>query len=158
MPDTDEDNGSDSPVYDVFRYGEHSDAVLKMTNFSVQELDAIWTTFSPYVLNVYNVGRGRKCRFSAKDVFFMILVVLKHAGKWDFLAKMFGVKGPTFERMITSFIHLIQEQFYEIFVGYQETRYPMKRLIKDKAIFSNFLLLVCRRCNISASKPSVWKS
>ena len=30
----------------------------------------------------------------------MISCALKHGGHWDFMARAFGMKGPTFERLI----------------------------------------------------------
>lgn len=54
-----------------------------------------------FIVTHWNVGRGRKSTFKAKDVLFMALAVMKHGGHWEFLGRMFKIKGQTFEKMIT---------------------------------------------------------
>lgn len=67
-----------------------------MTNVSQMEFDAIWNALSQFITTNYNVGRGRKSPRKANDVLLMTFVVLKHGGQWDFLGRMFNIKGPTF--------------------------------------------------------------
>ena len=69
---------------------------------------------------------------------FMLLSTLKHAGHWDFNGKMFGVKGPTFERMIIGFADKVVDILYETVVLRWEERYTIKRLIKDNSTFRHY--------------------
>jgi len=100
--DSDTDNDSSSPVMDTFLESGGSKAVCDMTNFTLSEFSYLWAKIQNHVLSTWNVGRGRKSAQKPKDVLFMLLTVLKHAGKWDFLAKMFNMKAPTFEKLISS--------------------------------------------------------
>ena len=49
-------------------------------------------------------------------MFFMTLMVLKHASQWDHAARMFNIKGPTFERLIMEFILMLSEFVYQAFL------------------------------------------
>lgn len=84
-----------------------------MTNFSPHELNQLWDRLSAHVQTRWNVGRGKKCRFSGKDVFFMLLVVLKNWGTWDLNAYIFRLKAPSFENMIVGFLRVVGPKFYE---------------------------------------------
>ncbi|RHZ21670.1 hypothetical protein DYB31_015192, partial [Aphanomyces astaci] len=42
------------------------------------------------------VGSGRKCEVSARDMLFMILTSMKHCGSWDMVSVVFKEKSPTF--------------------------------------------------------------
>jgi len=50
---------------------------------------------------------------------------VKNAGKWDFLAKMFNTKEPTFEKLIKGFMDVVVEDIYEMYVTKLEARYTM---------------------------------
>lgn len=50
--------------------------------------------FEQFISTNYKVGRGRRKKFSGKDVLFMSLATMKHGGNWDWIGKMFGAKGP----------------------------------------------------------------
>ena len=47
---------------------------------------------------------------------FMLMIVLKHTGQWGLLGRVFKIKGPTFERMITRFTTLVSSELYKVFV------------------------------------------
>jgi len=68
----------------------------------------------------------------------MLLCTLKRAGNWDFNGKMFGIKGPTFERMTLGFVDKIVQRLYQVSVLKWERRYTMERLISDKSTFKTY--------------------
>ena len=65
----------------------------------------------------------------------MTLAVLKHGGQWDFLAKMFSLKGPTFERMIMKFIDIISYPVFEQYVDFQGKKWKMELMSRKNIIF-----------------------
>lgn len=126
--DSDEENGSDSPYLDAFIERGGSAAVMEMTNQSANEFQTLWSSISGTVLSNYNVGRGRKSSITGKDSLFMTLTVLKAGGQWDVLAKLFGMKGPTFERHILNFIAIIHRELYSKYVEKLEQDWTMQKL------------------------------
>ena len=64
--------------------------LVTVTNFTGLELNEFWSKISDLVLRKWNVGRGRKVSYKAKDVLMMILSVLKRGEPWDVLALSFG--------------------------------------------------------------------
>ncbi|KAH9139435.1 hypothetical protein AeRB84_016293 [Aphanomyces euteiches] len=50
---------------------------------------------------------GKKTQVSGKDAFFMLLVVLKYIS-WDKHASDFKFKTPTFERLITRMMDIVE--------------------------------------------------
>lgn len=60
-------------------------------------------------------GRPRKeekCK--PKDILVMTLTTLKDGRSWDWLRRMFNMKGITFERLLTQFMDKIADQVYKI--------------------------------------------
>ena len=47
----------------------------------------------------------------------MLFIVLKHVGQWDFLAMMFKIEAPMFERMITTILEIVSDFAYTRFVA-----------------------------------------
>lgn len=43
----------------------------------------------------------------------MLSVIIKHGGVWHFLARIFGMKGNTFEAQMNRFVTLIHNLIYE---------------------------------------------
>ena len=70
--------------------------------------------------------------------FLMTFAVLKHGGQWDFLAKMFTLKGPTFERMIMKFTDIISYPVYEHYVEYQSKKWKMAFMAGKNVGFRNY--------------------
>ena len=131
--DTDDERDSDTPVLDNFSQSDEVGAVVEMTNFTLNDFNSLWNVVEEKVESEWNTGRRRKSQHYPKDVLFMLLSTLKHAGHWDFNSKMFGVKGPTFERMIIGFAERVVDILYEIVVLRWEERYTMERLSKITA-------------------------
>lgn len=50
---------------------------------------------------------GKELHLTGNDDLFMKFTVTKHGRKWDVMLERFQMKGPTLERLITSFITLI---------------------------------------------------
>ena len=120
--DGDEINDSESPILDSFVALDGEQAMTKMTNFSRQIFDRIYTKISTCVTNSWNTGRGRKTSYRAKDVFFMTLSTLKTGGHWEYMASMFRIKGSVFQRLIKTFLFLITEELYEVMVVGQRSK------------------------------------
>ena len=67
----------------------------------------------------------------------MLLVTLKHAGKWDLLAYIFESKAPTFERMMISLLLIISDHAYNRYVNGMLEKYSTKELNKADRGFSH---------------------
>ncbi len=62
----------------------------------------------------YNSDRGKKCHVFDKDMLFILLMIMKHGGRWDNLGRVFKIKGCTFEGMITKSIGMISNHLYKL--------------------------------------------
>lgn len=136
--DSDEECDSRSPITDLFYEKGGNQAIVQMSNFNRQELDGIYDIISDHVSTHYNVGRGRKSPFTAKDMLFMVLTVLKCGGQWDFMARVFQQKAPSFERQVGKFIDVMCGYLYEELVEGAAKRYSMKKLEAMNTTFGNF--------------------
>ena len=83
-----------------------ADAVLTMTNFSPREFNTIWSSMFDHMTRSWNVGRGKRSQFAAKDVFSMMLLVFKNGGMWNLAARVFNVATPTFIQKISKFLRV----------------------------------------------------
>ncbi|ETI39709.1 hypothetical protein F441_14581 [Phytophthora nicotianae CJ01A1] len=106
----------------IYRDGG-TEAVL--TNFSPSEINTLWFSVRGHVHRYWNVGRGRRSTFAAKDVFFMLLVVFK-------------VKTPTFIKAITGFIEVVTPKLYEEWVTSQLDVTTKRALVTSGHTFNNF--------------------
>lgn len=104
---SDDEQDSDAPIFESFYSTGGSASIAEMINFSPKEFQTVWNVVCDIVMTCWNVGRGRKSTMKGKDMLFMMLTVMKHGGKWDFLGQMFKIKGPTFEKMIVNFMHVV---------------------------------------------------
>ena len=109
-----------------------------MTNFEPAEFEEIWLLVEEFISQNYNVGRGKKSEVTGKDALFMLMTVLKYGGQWDMLARIFLMKGPTFERLITRFARLVSEQLYKIFVVDLTGPISMRTLRETNSTFREF--------------------
>ena len=71
--DIDNDDGTDSdcPILDSFVADGGEIAVLQITNFTLAEHRGLYDHLSPFLVQNYNVGRGKRSKYNAKDVLFM---------------------------------------------------------------------------------------
>uniref|UniRef100_M4B165 Uncharacterized protein n=2 Tax=Hyaloperonospora arabidopsidis (strain Emoy2) TaxID=559515 RepID=M4B165_HYAAE len=102
-----------SPVYDRFFNHGGTDAVRTMTNFSLRMFNNLWSTVVDHMTRHWNAGRGKRSQFAAKDVLFMMLLVLKNGGMWDFAAHVFNVATPTFIPTILKFLRVAAIQILD---------------------------------------------
>ena len=58
----------------------------------------------------------------------MLLTVMKHEGKWDFLAMMFKTKILTFERMVVAMLEIVSDFAYVRYAAQILERYTMQLL------------------------------
>lgn len=80
---------------------------MSRTNLNAAQFQKCWDHTEELVRGDWNLGRGLRCSFTAKNVLFMLPTVVKHGGNWDILALMFKAKKQTFERKIMGFINLL---------------------------------------------------
>ena len=92
--ETDEEVDSEPPKFNRFDGHDGSAAIIEMTNFDPTQFLGIRCGFEEIIMTRYNTGRGRESVHTGKDVLFMTLCVMKHGGQWDFLTKLFCLKGP----------------------------------------------------------------
>lgn len=136
--ESDDEAESMSPIFDAFVESGGSEAILSTTNFSIRGFHAIWDHISDFVSNNWCVGRGRRSKFKSMDVLFMTLATMKHGGTWDWLGKMFNIKGPTFERLITKFIEQVSDHLYDLFVEKWGQDLTMTKMIRRDQTFRHF--------------------
>lgn len=66
---------------DQFVQSSGSDGILKMSNFTPNELKYVFRRIEEVVRREKNTGRGRRTPYNWKDVFFIMLLTLKHGGR-----------------------------------------------------------------------------
>lgn len=140
--DDDEDLDRECPVFDKFYEDGGNEGIRKLINFTGVEFSQIYSKMQEQLVTGWNVGRRRKTSQTPMDVFFMSLVVLKHGGSWDLLAKVFDIKPPTFERMICGFMPIASKILCELFVDPVAQEYSMECLEENDARFTNFPLAI----------------
>lgn len=84
-----------------------------MINFTPGEFNKIWDILIDDASTNWNTVRVRKSAFKGKEVLFMMLKVLKHGGKWDFIGQMFIIKGATFEKLIVGLMKIVSHPHYD---------------------------------------------
>ncbi|RHY70349.1 hypothetical protein DYB30_013643, partial [Aphanomyces astaci] len=82
-------------------------------------LNTLWTNIKPFVTKNWNVGSGRKCQVTGKDMLFMTLVTLKHAGTWDILSVSFDEGAATFSNRINQFIRVLHPYLVRKYIDEQ---------------------------------------
>lgn len=139
-PDAESDDEADaeSPILDSFVESGGPNSIHTLTNFSLVEFHEVYDRLRKHISDNYNVGRGKRSQFKGKDVFFMTMTVLKHSGQWDFLAKVFNVKGPTFERLVIGFIKMLSDFAYAAYVEQAAEQFDMTTLLREKSKFNTF--------------------
>lgn len=88
-----------------------------------------------HILANWMTGRGKRDTYKAEDVLFVTITTLNHVGNWDFLVKMFGMKGPTFKRLVISFIFILSDLMYTKFLQDWERSYTMAIIRTDCSSF-----------------------
>ncbi|ETN04217.1 hypothetical protein PPTG_14925 [Phytophthora nicotianae INRA-310] len=119
---------SPCPIYHSFRTSDPENP-SRLINFSHHEFERLWSQVRMHISENWNVGRGRKCEQTPKNVFFMVLTVLKHCGKWDVVASIFRFKTGAFQKMILSFAGVIAPFLYDRFVASVANKFTMEQLV-----------------------------
>ncbi|ETP37585.1 hypothetical protein F442_14612 [Phytophthora nicotianae P10297] len=119
---------SPCPIYHSFRTSDPENP-NRLINFSHHEFERLWSQVRMHISENWNVGRGRKCEQTPKNVFFMVLTVLKHCGKWDVVASIFRFKTGAFQKMILSFAGVIAPFLYDRFVASVANKFTMEQLV-----------------------------
>lgn len=113
LSDSDEETDSPRPLYDSVLCSGGSKAILEMTKCSSPEFNALWNGIEANVRVKWNTGKGHQSKHTLEVVLFMVLELLKHGRHCDFLGRMFHIKRPTFERMITKFVQTISDDIVQ---------------------------------------------
>ena len=66
---SDEEENSTCPIYDAFYQANGSEGILRMTNFSSNEVEEIYGQIKTFISDNWNVRRGRRFRHSPFDAF-----------------------------------------------------------------------------------------
>lgn len=132
-----EDEGVDSvsPIMDRFMdEGNGNQSLISLTNFSFPEFSTIWTFIETELTVIWTCGRGRKPTISAKDAFFITLVVLKHFDTWAKHAIDFGLQPSSLEKSVHRVISTVEPILYMRFVR----EISMETLKNDGTVFTNY--------------------
>lgn len=135
--ESDDDADLESPIFDSFYNSDGNDGILKMTNLTAAEFRDLYSKVHAHLASWWNVGRGHKCEQKPMDFLFMTLTVLKHGGCWVFLAKVFSLTRPTFERMIVGFMCVLSSRVDKLFVHDVANKYTMDHLQEDNQTFKS---------------------
>lgn len=135
---SDADNNSETPHFDRFYNERGSQAIIKMKHFDPIQFNELWDMFSEFVHTKYNVGTEKNSPTSTKDTFFYDVNCSQARGSVGFLAKIFGLKGPTFEAINNKYVQMIAEKMYELSVQKLGNRYPMCKLIEKNRLFTSY--------------------
>ena len=133
--ESDEKTDSDCPILDSFVTNGGEIAVLQMTNFTLAEHRGVYDRLRPFIVQNYNVGRGKRSRYNATDVIFMAIFVCKTETMWDFAAKSFNMKSKSFERLVTNFVRMITPFAYATYVERAADKFKMSRIFADQLQF-----------------------
>jgi len=99
---------SPSPILDIFVEECGLESILKITGFTIQEINSIYDPIELEVFSEWVSGKGKKPKVSPKDAFFMMLVVFKTYGSWDFHAANFRMKTATFLKTVSRIMNIVE--------------------------------------------------
>ena len=136
--DEDHDADGEASIFDSFYLADGNEGILKMTNLSACKFQRLYGELRLFIIANWNTGRGRKRANKPMDVLVMTLALLKHGSSWNFLAKMFRMKGPTFERLVIGFLQVILPEVKRRFIEPVADMYTMCALQEDKKDFKDF--------------------
>ena len=75
--ESEDDEGQEHPIIGAFIERGTEEAILKMTNHTLQEFEHIYGQLRDHIAVRFNTGRGKKCYHTPMDMFFLVLVVCK---------------------------------------------------------------------------------
>jgi hypothetical protein len=106
-----------SPVHDEYFDEAGNDGLVSMMNFSIVEFDEVWAVVQSAMVANWEYGQGRKSKTTAKDAFFMALVILKHYSTRKKHAVDFSLKPPTLEKMMHKVYDIVSPVLFEHYVA-----------------------------------------
>ncbi|KAH9083270.1 hypothetical protein LEN26_021012 [Aphanomyces euteiches] len=127
-----------SPIYDKHVRCGGTDGIKSFTNFSQSEFEDIWYAVKSRVLRHWNVGKGRKCPQTGKDMLFMLLTIFKIGCTWEVTTALFNFTSATFERMMAKFLLKVYEHLYDLFVVDEAATRSMSNLVASGKTFRNY--------------------
>ena len=68
----------------------------------------------------------------------MLLTAMKYGGHWDILGRIFKIKVPTFERIMSKFVSLISDHVYTLLVSDLKAEFSLTELCQSNQRFCNF--------------------
>lgn len=80
-----------------------------MISFMTEKCMGMWLLLAEHIMRFCNTERDRKPLISGRDDLLMLLAVLKHAQKWDFITELFEVHESTFGKLIVDFFIAVSE-------------------------------------------------
>ena len=86
----------------------------------------------------------------------MLMVTMKHGGKWDLLGSVLKGKGPTFERPVTGILNIIIDNIYHNHVDRLGMKYFISQLESDRTLFKNYpyALYATDETFLTANRPT----
>ncbi|KAF0718102.1 hypothetical protein AaE_010718 [Aphanomyces astaci] len=103
----DMDEAPVNPIMDKFVNVLGPEGIRSLTNFTVSEIESLWSIVDDALNAAWLEGRGRKSTTSPKNRLFT-LTVMKQFCSWDKHAADFSFKAPTFEKMIMRTVSKIE--------------------------------------------------
>ncbi|ETV66209.1 hypothetical protein H257_17340 [Aphanomyces astaci] len=128
------DEAAAHPIMDKFITDLGSEGIRTLTNFTVTEFETLWSFVDTAMQSAWMEGRDRRSPTSPKDAMFMALTVLKHFSSWEKHTADYGFKAPTFEKLITRVLSVIEPIFYRRFI----TPVTMAELTQTGQRFAHF--------------------
>lgn len=122
---SDDEKDSESVIFDTFFSSGGAEGILKMTNFSPEELKKLFDSCKEYLEARWSLGRGKKHNFVCL-MFFMTITVMKFGGSWEFLASLFKLNCSTFQRVIQKFVEIFHVWAFKYLVENREKRFKME--------------------------------
>ena len=94
------------------------DLVKSLTNFSVAEFRALWMEIQHDVVNVWNVGSGRRSTIHPMDAFLMTVSQMKSGTTFDNTACAFGCRANMFCCVFETFVEKCGAQIFDSLCSY----------------------------------------
>ena len=114
---SDDELDSASPLLDLYIQDSGGRGVVKtMTPFTFLEFERIWDQVGVDFMAGMTNGRGPTSTTKPKDIFFIILSVLKDPSTWDKVGVNFAMKGQKAQRIVTRGISVLAPLVKSLFV------------------------------------------
>ena len=108
---------SSCPLMDLYVQEAKSRTVVKtMSPFTFREFERLWDMVSVDFISGMTNGKGPNLTTKPKDIFFMLLSVLKAPSGWDKVGINFGMKGQKAQRIVQRGIEVLAPLVKKLFV------------------------------------------